>query len=329
MKVLITDQISAHAMARLKSQKDYLVSTSKNFIPTAEEMVGVKALLIRSKTAIDSKFLEIAPDLKIVISMTTGFDHIDIEACREKKIQLMHTPWANVPSTVELTWGLILALHRNIIRGDKQTRKGEWKKDFPRGHLLKDRTLGIIGLGRIGSGVAKIANAFGMRVIAFDPYLEDHEFKDKNVERVGFHELLKMAQVISLHVPYTRETHRLIDKSALEWMSPKTYLINTCRGEVVAQSDMLDGMDAGIIAGAALDVFETEPIFPSPTLRVRENLIFSPHVGAFTEEAFELASKMGVDKLLAFAEKGETSDVLPPPETWYQTGMSFKVRRFD
>lgn len=316
MKILVCDHYTPEALSRLKSIGE--VHRSLGFQPTQEELEDAEALLIRSRTQINLDLIERAPKLKYVISSTSGFDHIDFDHCEEAKIKVAYTPEANAASASELTWALLLNLVRSVNLADRCVRRHEWKEHTAKAHNLQGLQLGIIGLGRIGKRVAKLAQAFDMNVVAHDPYIDPAYFKQHNIETLSLIETLLSSDVISLHVPLTPETKHVINHQTLEHINPEAYLINVARGELINETELAIRMEKGLLRGAALDVFEKEPLPQDSRLRGLKNVILTPHVGAFTTESFEKASQMAVDELFFMLEGQHSPNQLPLTTPWFE-----------
>lgn len=317
MKVLVTDRFSIEALARLKSRSKLEVTQSATHLPTADELKDASALIIRSRTKINAEVLAQAPMLKVIVTSTSGFDHIDFSATQKHSITVMHTPEPNAQSAAELTWLLVLACARNFTQSTAQIKKGEWKRDLLAGNTLFGKTYGIVGLGRIGSRVAKFAKAFGMDVIAFDPYIEPEDFAKASVERVSVEELFRRADFVSLHVPATPETKKMINFRALEGASADLILVNTSRGDVINEPELIKALEQKLIKAVGLDVFASEPLAPSSPLLKMPQVVLSPHIGATTAEAFDTSSLEAATKIIDFLENGTSSDVLPPKTQWF------------
>lgn len=316
-RVLITDRFSQDAMVVLQSQNFLQVDRSSAPQVTAADLEGVHGLIIRSKTHLTRELIEKAKNLQVVITATSGFDHIDLAACARWGITVMHTPWANVNTASQLTWTLVLACAHKLTQCHNQVKAGEWNRDSLTSVELSGKTYGIVGLGRIGSRVAEIAQAFDMEVIAFDPYVDDKVLAQTGVERVSFEELLKRADVISFHVPLTGETRYMLNRSQLEYIHRGIILVNTSRGPVIQEQALCEALEKGWIGACGLDVFEKEPLSRNSHLLRFPNVIFSPHMGAHSQEAFEKASEQAAMKLIAFFRDGTTSDTLPPKVPWF------------
>lgn len=321
-RALITDRFDIDALALLKGDSALRVEISAQPTPTEAELADVEGLIIRSRTKIDRALLEKATKLKVVITATSGFDHIDLDATRERGLIVMHTPDANAASAAELTWALVLACARRIPDAHRAVKNGDWRREALTGIQLAGRTYGVCGLGRIGTRVARIAHAFGMKVIGFDPYKDDSFFEDEKIGRVSLEELLKLSDVLSFHVPATEETHHMIKEANLEYLNRGAILVNTSRGSVIAEKDLAFAIEHGWIAACGLDVFEKEPLPRQSALTAFPNVVLSPHLGATTREAFALASREAAEKLLTFARSGQSSDRLPPEESWVAMGFS-------
>ena len=189
---------------------------------------------------------------------------------------------------------------------------GQWDRHGLTSQELVGKTYGIIGLGRIGSRVAQLAEAFGMHVVAYDPYCEDKNFIDVDAERVSYEECLRRADVISFHVPLTKETQRMMNRSHFEYIQRGAIVVNTSRGPVISEPDLVEALEKGWVAAAGLDVFEKEPLPRTSHLLRLNNVVLTPHVGAASAEAFSKASEQAALKILAFFRNGTTSDTLPP-----------------
>ena len=315
-KVLVTDAIAAEALACLRSAFPGQVLKSASPSLTREELANTRYMVIRSRTHIRSELLDQAPGLKLIVTATSGFDHIDLGACQERDIQVLYTPEANASSVCELTFALMLSLFRRLNEMKATVKAGQWKETLAWGEELQGQCLGLIGLGRIGSRVAKVANAFGMQVAALDPYQPDKVFKSLEVERLGLTEILMSSDILSLHIPYTQKTHHLINHQTLSHINQEAILVNTSRGPIVAETELVEALERKQLRGACLDVFEREPMAPTSKLLKMPHVTFSCHVGAYTEQAFSRASKEAAEKVILFHQSGKASDFLPPAEPW-------------
>jgi Phosphoglycerate dehydrogenase and related dehydrogenases len=317
-KILITDRFAQDSFLYLQQHSHFEVVRSDNpqHLPL-EHLVSANALIIRSRTKIDEEFLQKARQLQLIITCTSGFDHIDLNATEKWGITVMHTPTANIESASQLTWGLVLSCVNNLNQAHKMIKAGEWNRDSITGIELSGRTYGIVGLGRIGSRVAEFAQAFGMNVVAYDPYAEDDNFERLKIPRLSYEEVLKTSDVISFHVPKTLETEYMLNRSQFEYIHRGVVLINTSRGSVIKENDLVEALEKGYLRAVGLDVFEKEPLPRTSNLLNFPNVILTPHIGANTEDAFFKASQVAANKLMAFFIDGSTSDTLPPRAPWY------------
>ncbi len=245
------------------------------------------ALLVRSETRVTEAMLALAPRLRVVGRAGTGVDNVDVEAATRRGIAVLNTPGGNTVSAAEQAVALLLALVRRVPWAAESMRRGDWDRKRFSGIELRDKVLGLVGLGRIGAHVASVARALGMDVVAHDPFLSEERARELGVTLVGLDDLLARADAVSLHLPLTTETTDLIDRRRLALMKPSAVLVNTARGGLVNETALLEALDAGKLAGAALDVFDTEPLPRESPLRQAERLILTPHLAASTTEAQE------------------------------------------
>lgn len=315
--ILITDRFSQEAQLTLESQP--FLTVRRSHVPHLKDvdLTGVNALIIRSRTQVDRDVLTRAKNLQVIVTATSGFDHIDLEACAEWGITVMFTPRANIESAAQLTWSLVLACANRVQQAHREIKAGSWAREMLVGTELNRKTYGIVGLGRIGSRVAEIAEAFGMNVIAFDPYQDDGVFREVGAERVAYEEILKQADVLSYHVPKTKETHYMLNRSHFEYIHRGGILVNTSRGTVIKEQDLCEALDNGWIGAVGLDVFEKEPLPRNSKLLNFPNVILTPHLGANTAEAFAKASEQAALKVIRFFVDASTEDTLPPKAAWY------------
>lgn len=225
--------------------------------------------------------------LKIIAKHGVGIDNIDVETATQRGVWVTNVPSVNSDSVAEFTVGLILAIARNIPDAVEQIKSGEWKRESLLGMELKGKWLGILGFGNIGQKVARKISGFEMRVIAYDPYVSEEKFLQHGVEAVDLHSLLKEADIITLHLPLNRETKGLIGEKELRIVKPSAFLINAARSEIVDKSALLSALKEKRLAGAALDVYESEPPSPEDPLLKLPNVIGTPHIAAMTREVQE------------------------------------------
>ena len=247
-------------------------------------LAGADALIVRSATRVTAELLEQAPRLRVVGRAGVGVDNIDLDAATRRGILVMNTPGSNAVSVAEHTLALLLALARCVPQLNAATHAGRWEKGAAAGIELRGKTLGLIGLGRVGSEVARRARALELRVLAHDPYISESVAQEAGVELVSLPELLARSDFVSLHAALSPATEKLINATTLAQMKRGARLINTARGELVDEAELAEALRAGHLAGAALDVFAVEPPRSSPLLSL-PNVIATPHVAGSTEEA--------------------------------------------
>ena len=273
-------------------------------VRTEEELAAVvgdaQVLLTRSFNRVTRRVIEAAPQLELIAQGTSGTDNIDAVAARERDIVIVSLPGENANAVAELVIGFIIALTRTVPTSTRELVTGVWNRyDCSTRHELSHFSLGIIGLGEVGRRVARLANLFGMRVHAFDPYISDADFSERRASRVGsLDELLRTSDVVTLHVPLTVETRRMISEAQLAMMRSGTILINAARGEVLDQNAALAALAANRLGGLALDVFDPEP--PTTGFPDDPRLILTPHVGGCTFEAKAAIGAKLYEKIAAF-----------------------------
>lgn len=315
-KILICDRFSTEAFAYLKKNSNFEVIPIKSDEHFAEQLPSAHGLMIRSKQKITAQVLDQAKNLEVIVTCTSGYDHIDLVETKKRNITVAYTPEANQVAAAELTWGLVLACARHIVPSHHQIKAGKWVREPFVGFELSGKTYGVVGLGRIGSRVAKIANAFGMTVLAFDPYQDDDQFEKANAQRASYEELLKQSDVISFHVPATKETKYMFNRSHYEFVSPEVLIVNTSRGSVIQEDDLALALTEKKIRAAGLDVFEKEPLPHISKLMKCTNVVLTSHLGAFTEEAFAKASMQGALQIEKYFKSNTTDNLLPLINNW-------------
>lgn len=316
-RILITDRFSQEAYLTLAQQPFLKIEKTETPSLQKVDLTNVHGLIIRSRTIIDEEVLSRAKKLQVIITATSGFDHIDLDAATKWGITVMFTPNANIESAAQLTWSLVLACANKLTLAHRMMKAGEWNRDGLIGMEMNKKTYGIVGLGRIGKRVADIAHAFGMNVIAYDPYCDESNFRDSGAERVAYEEILKGSDILSYHVPKTPETKAMLNRSHFEYIHRGIILVNTSRGSVIHEQDLCEALENGWIGAVGLDVFEKEPLPRSSKLLNHQNVVVTPHCGANTQEAFAKASEQAALKLIRFFVDSSTSDTLPPKAAWY------------
>ncbi len=289
MKVLVADKISPKGVAYLRAQPGIEVVEAYGSSPekVLELVKDVHAIAVRSETKITAAVFAAAPLLKVVGRAGVGVDNVDVEAATEHGVVVMNTPAGNTIATAELTFTHILCGARPVPQAAASMKRGEWDRKSFSGIELFKKTLGIVGLGRIGGEVAKRAQAFGMRVLAYDPYLAPSRAKAMQVEGVTLDELLKQSDYITVHMPMTDDTKYMIDEAAFEKCKKGVRIFNCARGGIVKETALIAALKSGKVAAAGFDVFEDEPLAKDSELRSLPNVTLTPHLGASTAEAQE------------------------------------------
>jgi len=285
-KVLISDSLSKEAVDILTKEKEFKVDVNTKLTPDELKSVikDYDALVVRSGTKVTKDIINAADKLKIIGRAGVGLDNVDVPAASKKGIIVVNTPGGNTMSTAEHAFSMMMALSRNIPAADLSMRKGEWERKKFMGVELYGKALGIVGLGRIGTEVAKRALAFGMRVLAYDPYLSVDKAKDIGVESVDLKTLYKESDYITVHTPLTDETRHMISDKELGMMKKNVRMINCARGGIIDEEALARAIESGKVAGAAFDVYEEEPPKNSKLLKL-DKVVLTPHLGASTEEA--------------------------------------------
>ena len=283
MKILVADGLEAEALTKL--QKHHSVDVLELSPPKLLEIIGgYDAVIVRSRTKVTADVIAKATKLKVIARAGVGVDNIDVAAATKRKIPVVNAPAASTISVAELTIAHMLSLARRIPQAHASVKAGKWEKKQFEGIELRGRTLGLIGSGRIGAEVAVRAKAFGMRVVAYDPYLPPKVAAERGIELTTLEAVLLDADFLSIHAALTDETRHMIGAKQLALLKKSAYLVNCARGEIVDEAALAAAIQNGEIAGAAIDVFEKEPPAGSPILAV-ENTSLTPHLGASTKEA--------------------------------------------
>jgi D-3-phosphoglycerate dehydrogenase / 2-oxoglutarate reductase len=314
-KVLISDALSPAAVAIFKDrglEVEFQPNLGKDKEKLAEVVNGFDGLAIRSATKVTAKMLERARNLKVIGRAGIGVDNVDIPAATARGIIVMNTPFGNSITTAEHAITLMLALARQIPEADASTRAGKWEKNKFLGVEIFSKTLGVIGCGNIGSIVADRAIGMKMKVIAYDPYLSDDRALDLGVEKVGLEELLRRADFITLHTPLTEKTRNIINAETLKLTKKSLRLINCARGGLIDEGALFEVLSSGRIAGAALDVFVTEPTTESPLFGL-PNVVCTPHLGASTTEAQENVALQIAEQMSDYLVRGAISNAVNFP----------------
>ena len=298
MHVVIADPLSSSAIEILRTVPGWTVDARPQRSPEdlARDLAEADALIVRSATQVDARLLAAASRLRVIARAGTGVDNVDVAAATDRGIVVMNAPGANSVSVAEHAFALMLALSRSIGAADAAMKKGVWDKKRLTGAELRGKTLGVVGLGRIGQEVTNRARAFGMEIVAHDPFISEQVAATIGAELVTLDELCARSDYITLHIPATAETRHLFGAARLAACKPGVRLINTARGELIDEAALADAIKKGHVAGAGLDVFEKEPP-PDQSLTGLPQVIATPHIAASTVEAQELVgleTAMGV-----------------------------------
>ena len=286
MKILITDKMAEEAIKALEDAGHDVTFDEMDHDALLNSIADYDALMVRSRTKATEDIVQKGADgsLKVIGRAGIGVDNIDIKKAGELGIKVVNAPTGATISVAELAIAHMLSLSRHLTKADKSMKEGGWIKKQLKGTELHGKTLGLIGCGNIGQKTAELAQAFGMNVIGFDPFISKEDLAKKDIEKKEkIEQVMEVSDVISLHLPHTEKTHYIIGKTMLSKMKNSAFLINCARGGTVDESALYDALKNEIIAGAALDVFEEEP--PKDTkLTSLDNIVFSPHLGANTKE---------------------------------------------
>jgi D-3-phosphoglycerate dehydrogenase / 2-oxoglutarate reductase len=313
-RVLITDGLSNVGVEVLRKaglEVDLRPAKGKDLL---DAMQYADALVVRSATQVTSEVVSSSPKqgnalrLRVVGRAGVGVDNIDTEACKAAGIAVVNAPLAATNAVAELAFSLMLSLARHVHRADGSMRKGEWEKKAFLGTELRGKTLGLVGIGRIGGRVAELSKAFGMSVVAYDPYVPHDKARAMGVDKKErLEEVLAASDYVSIHVALTPETRHLIGERTLEHFRKTAYLINLSRGPVIDTAALVRALKAGQLAGAGLDVYEEEPLPADHELRTLPNVALAPHLGASTREAQDMAGQMVAEQVVKVL-KGEKAE---------------------
>ncbi|MEK6866042.1 MAG: D-glycerate dehydrogenase [Thermoproteota archaeon] len=304
-RVFLTRTLHDFALKELK--KKYQIEIHSGKIPISKTKLRLKirnieGLICFPYDKIDRDLIDIAKNLKVISTYSVGFDHIDIQYAKKKKIRVGYTPEVLTDATADLAFSLMLDVLRRVSEGDRIIRNGKWRQIYGAydyvGTDLQGKTLGIFGLGRIGSTLAKRAKSFDMKIIYHNrkPISKNKE-KLLGVKYVTLDKLITQSDVISIHVPHTKETNQLFDMKIFKKMKKSAFLINTARGKIVNEKDLIMALNKKIIAGAALDVYESEPISKKHPLTKIQNVVLVPHIGSSTKETRAKMAEITVKNL--------------------------------
>lgn len=325
VRIVVAEPIAEAGLRVLGEQAEVDVATDESRDSLMRRLRDADALVVRSATLVDAEMIAAAPNLRVIGRAGIGVDNIDLEAATRAGVLVVNAPEANTISAAEHTMALLLAQARNIAQADAALRTGSWERKRFRGVELHDKTLGVIGLGRIGSLVAKRAGAFGMSLVGYDPYVLSSSAARIGVELVDtLEDLCAAADFITVHLPRTKETEGLIDARLLASMRDGVRIVNTSRGGIIDEQALADAVLSGKVAGAALDVYASEPLRESPLFDLPQ-VVLTPHLGASTQEAQDRAGTDVADAVIA-ALNGEL--VLSAVNVDLGPDVADEVRRF-
>ena len=296
-RILVSEELAESGLAKMRAaghEVDVRVGLSPDELRQA--IKGAHALVVRSATNVDDELLAAGPDLIVVGRAGVGLDNVDIEAATRRGVMVANAPESNIVSAAEHTMAMLLAVARNVPQAHAALVQGRWERSKWEGVELFDKVLGVAGLGRIGKLVAQRAAGFGMRIMAYDPYVSEERARAMNIELVDLDTLVEQSDFLTIHLPKTKETVGLIDAAAMARAKNSLRIINVARGGIVDEADLADAVKNGVIAGAALDVFSKEPMTDSPLFGI-DGIVVTPHLGASTTEAQDRAGDHIADQI--------------------------------
>ncbi len=315
LKVLVTDKIDPAGLKPLETHPGielvYMIAPKADALEKA--LPGVGAWLVRSETKITADWIAKAPDLRLIGRAGVGVDNIDLPAATRRGIAVVNAPAANTLAAAEHAVALMLALARHVAKADASTQAGKWERGKFMGVELFGKTLGVVGLGRIGREVAKRAQSFGMKLVGFDPFVTDAQARELGIEPMTFLDVLAVSDFVTLHVPGGEKTNGMVNAAALAKAKKGLRLVNCARGELIEDQALADALKSGQVAGAALDVFHAEPLPADSVLRSAPNLILTPHLGASTAEAQSRVATELASAVVDFHDKGIAPNALNMP----------------
>ncbi|MEF8873956.1 MAG: D-glycerate dehydrogenase [Candidatus Thermoplasmatota archaeon] len=318
MKVLVTRKIPEVGLDKLEKKYDLEVSQKPRNLTKPElieKVEGKDALLCLLTDTIDEEVIKAGDKLKVISNYAVGYDNIDVEAASKRGIAVTNTPGVLTEATAEIAFSLILAVARNVTKGDKFVREDRfegWDPTLMLGHELHGKTLGIIGMGNIGSKVAEMSRGFDMDILYYNRSRKKEVESKTGAEYVDLDTLLSKSDFVSLHVPLTEGTEKMIGREELKKMKEKSYLINTARGEVVDEEALIEALKADKIAGAGMDVYADEPNGANPGFYDLDNVVLTPHLGSATFRAREGMANIAANNLIDVLEGREPEHIVNP-----------------
>ena len=317
MKIIVCDPISPKGIALLQTRPEFQVVVLPKKLPEAELLplvADATALVVRSETKVSKAVIAAAKQLRVVGRAGVGVDNVDIDASTQNGVVVMNTPGGNTVTTAELSFTMLLCLARKVPQAHATMVAGKWDRKLFQGVELQGKTLGVLGMGRIGTEVAKRALAFGMRVVAYDPYLTEERARAIGAEfAADLDAVYREADFITVHMPVTKETKEMLNAAAFAKMKPGVKIVNCARGEIICEADLIAALESNKVAGAALDVFAVEPLPADHPYRKQPNLILTPHLGASTEEAQEKCGIEVAEVIAGYLLTGEVRNAVNLP----------------
>jgi D-3-phosphoglycerate dehydrogenase len=317
MKVLVCDPVSPKGIALLQQRPEFEVVVLSKRLSEAvllPEVMDAVALVVRSETKVTSRVIEAAKLLRVVGRAGVGVDNVDVDAATQHGVVVMNTPGGNTVSTAELSFAMLLSLARKVPQAFASMSAGKWDRKQFQGVELAGKTLGVLGLGRIGSEVAKRALAFGMKVIAYDPFLTEARARSLGIQLAAdLDDVYRDADFITVHMPVTEQTRGMLNTAAFAKMKPKVCVVNCARGEIIVENDLVAALDSGKVAAAALDVYATEPLPAEHPFRKHPGITLTPHLGASTHEAQEKCGLEVAEVIAGYLLTGEVRNAVNLP----------------
>jgi D-3-phosphoglycerate dehydrogenase / 2-oxoglutarate reductase len=317
MNVLVAEKVSSSAVNLLREPTWNVITPDQVNGNLPQILETADALIVRSAVQVDAALLEHAPKLRVIGRAGVGVDNVDLEAATRKGIAVMNTPGGNAVAVAEQTIGVMLAMARFLCKADAGMHAGKWDKKSLQGTELRGKTLGIVGLGKIGMEVAKRARAFSMEVVGHDPFVSAAVAKEQNIRLVTLDEMYAAADYLTLHVGLTPQTTGMINADSLKKMKKGVRIVNCARGELVNEQALIDALKSGHVAGAALDVFTKEPLKDSP-LQSMDNVILTPHIGGSTNEAQEAVGVQIAMQVKEYLKHGVIQNAVNVPSVTHE-----------
>lgn len=318
MKIVVAEKIAPSAIELLKQQQDWNVITADQISGNLPELLSdADALIVRSAVQVDEELLQHVQKLRVIGRAGVGVDNVDLHAATKKGIAVMNTPGANAVAVAEHTLGMMLALARHLPRADRSMHEGKWEKKSLQGTELRGKTLGIVGLGRIGMEVARRAVAFGMDVIGHDPYISAAAAEEIGARLGTLDEVMATADYLTLHLGLTPQTIGMINAESIAKMKKGARIVNCARGELIEEAALVEALKSGQLACAALDVFQSEPLKNSP-LQALDNVVLTPHIGGSTKEAQTAVGVQIVHQVKEYLLKGVFQNAVNVPSVSYE-----------